>query len=232
MSVALSCPATRQSRHYLPADALPYWCEVRPVAAGSALLLRSPPCCHGLSLVVAGCLGNGRLHQQWACTSVGVDYLGNGGYPSPTELHRTGFSCALREPLHRERLKSPFCLSHCATPNAVSLESPGLAHCPSPIQSQVQPSQVSDCQFNRAPRTTVLCAEHCVAPLRYSANRRPHWLSAAPAKTAAWHAASLLYLGISPFFGQQRSVWKCVPDSSSPFIRQELQSWVVLTVPS
>ena len=58
--------------------------------------------------VVAGCLGNGRLCQQWACTSVGADCLGNGGRPSPTELHRTGFSCALREPLPWERLESPF----------------------------------------------------------------------------------------------------------------------------
>ena len=63
--------------------------------------------CHALrwSLsVVAGCLGNGRLHQQWVCISVGTGCLGsgwlrqqwvcisvgagclgNGGRPSPTE---------------------------------------------------------------------------------------------------------------------------------------------------
>ena len=159
----LSCLARRQSCHYLPAEALPCWCEVCPVAAGSALLLQSLPCCCSLcpaatgyalwrSLsVVAGCLGNGRLCQQWACTSVGADCLSNGRRPSPTELHHPGFFCARREPLHPEYLESPFCLSHCTTPNTVSLEFPGLAHCPSPVQSQVQPSQVSDWQFNRAP---------------------------------------------------------------------------------
>ena len=151
VSVVLSCPARRQSSHYLPAgvrfalflQALRCF-GLRPAATGYALW-------RSLS-VVAGCLGNGRLRQQWACTSVGADCLGNGGRPSPTELRCPGFSCALREPLYPERLESPSCLSHCATPNAVSLEFPGLVHCPSPIQSQVQPSQVSDCQFNRAPR--------------------------------------------------------------------------------
>ena len=142
--------------------------KLRPADVGSALLLWAPPCSCGLcsrlcpaatgsalwqSLsVMVGCLGNSRLSQQWECTSVGADCLGNGRRPSATELHHTGFSCALREPLHREHLESPFCLSHCATPNAVFLESPELAHCPSPVQSQVQLSQVSDCQFNRAPR--------------------------------------------------------------------------------
>ena len=129
-------PSWRQSSHYLPAKAPPCWCEVRPVAMGYALQ-------RSLS-VVPGCLGNGRLHQQWACTSVGAVCLGNGGRPSPTELWPQGTS-------HPKRLESPFCLSHCATPNAVFLECPGLAHCPSPIQSQVQPSQVSGCRFNRAP---------------------------------------------------------------------------------
>ena len=135
------CPAG--VRFTVLLQALPFCCGLHPTATGYTLW-------QSLS-VVAGCLGNGRLHQQWTCTSVGADCLGNGGRPSPMELHCFGFSCALREPLHRERLESPFCLSHCATPNAVSLESPGLAHCPSPIQSQVQPSQVSDYQFNRAP---------------------------------------------------------------------------------
>ena len=36
--------------------------------------------------MVPGCFGNGRLRQQWACTSVGADCLGNGGRPSPAEL--------------------------------------------------------------------------------------------------------------------------------------------------
>ena len=80
-------------------------------------------------------------------------------------------SCALRKPPHRERLESPFCLSHCATPNAVSLGFPGLAHCPSPVQSQVQPSKVSVCWFNRAPVTVRFCMERCGAPLRSGAGR-------------------------------------------------------------
>ena len=150
----LSCPARKQSSRYLPAEAPPCWCEVHPVAAGSCSSAAVSATGYALQQslsVVVGCLGNGRLHQQWACTSVGADCLSNGGRPSPTELHRTGFSCALREPLHRGHLESLFCLSHCATPNGVFLESPGLAHCPSPIQSQVQPSQVSDFRFNRAP---------------------------------------------------------------------------------
>ena len=57
-------------------------------------------------------------------------------------------------------------------------------------------------------------------------------LPAASAKTSAWHPASLLYLEISPFCGQQRSIWKCDPDSPSSHIHQELQSWVVLIAPS
>ena len=65
-------------------------------------------------------------------------------------------------------------------------------------------------------QTSALCAECCGAPLRYSTGRRLHQLPAASAKTSAWHPASLLYLGISPFCGQQRSVWKCGPDS--PFV--------------
>ena len=87
--------------------------------------------------VGAGCLGNSWLRQQWACISVGLGCLGNGGHPSPTEH--------LRDGLHGERLESPFCLSHCATPNAVSLQSPGLAHCPSPVKSKFSPlkSQVA-----------------------------------------------------------------------------------------
>ena len=61
---------------------------------------------------------------------------------------------------------------------------------------------------------------------------QPHRLPATPAKTSACRPVSLLYLGISPFCGQLRSVWKCVPNSPSPHIQRELQSWVVLTAPS
>ena len=48
---------------------------------------------------------------------------------------------------------------------------PGLAHCSSPIQSQVQTSQVSVCQFNRASGTVRFCADHCGAPLRSGMGR-------------------------------------------------------------
>ena len=80
VSAALSCPARRQSSHYLPAEAPTCWCEVRPVAAGSALLLQSPPCCHGLRPVVES-LCCGRLpRQQQAASAMGV-YLSKGGWP-------------------------------------------------------------------------------------------------------------------------------------------------------
>ena len=157
----LRCPA--QLGGSLVTICLP---RLRPAGVRSALLLQTLPCCCGLhpaatgyalrrSLsVVAGCLSNSRLCHQWECTSVEADCLSNGGRPSPTELPHHGFSCARSETLHLEHLESPFCLSHCATLNAISLESPGLAHCPSPIQSDRYanlPSQVSDCRFNRAP---------------------------------------------------------------------------------
>ena len=45
---------------------------------------------------MAGCLGNGRLRQQWQTTSVQVEC------PSPTELHHPEFSCACRETLNLE----------------------------------------------------------------------------------------------------------------------------------
>ena len=92
--------------------------------------------------VGTGCLGNGWVRQQWACISVGAVCLGNDGRPSPTE--HLG-------PSARHRLKSRFCSSHWATPDALSLQFSGLAHCPSLVLSKVQPSQVSGCRFNRAP---------------------------------------------------------------------------------
>ena len=55
---------------------------------------------------------------------------------------------------------------------------PGLTHCSSLVQSQVQPSQVSGCQFNRAPGTVCFCADLCGAPLRSSVghSRTGCWL--------------------------------------------------------
>ena len=81
-----------------------------PAAVGSTLLSWALPCWQSLS-VMAGCLGNSRLRQQWECTSVGVEYLDNGIRPSPTKLHHPGFSCAHSETLNPKHFESPFCLS-------------------------------------------------------------------------------------------------------------------------
>ena len=71
-------------------------------------------------------------------------------------------SCTLRLPPNSERLESCFV---CRTVLPLTVF-PGLAHCSSPVQSQVQPSQVSVCRFNRAPVTVRFCMERCGAPLR------------------------------------------------------------------
>ena len=173
---------------------MPCFCRLCPSAAVSTLLPRATPC-GGASLLwwvasaTAGCVSNGSV------TSVGADCLSTGGRPSPTELHRPGFSCAHSETLHLECLELPFCLSHCATPNTVSLESPGLAHSPSPIQSDRHaslPSQLSDWWFNRAPgpvrfvRSAV--ERHCVAVLAVGCTIcRRH-----QPKPLHWHPTSLL----------------------------------------
>ena len=99
----------------------------RPADVGSALLLHALPCSRGFRCslcpaatgsalwwslsVMAACLSNGRLRQQWECTSVGAECLSSGAHPSPTELHRPGFSCACSETLNPERFELPFYLS-------------------------------------------------------------------------------------------------------------------------
>ena len=80
VSVALSCPARWQSSHYLPAEAPPCWCEVRPVAAFSALLLWAPPCCHRLCPATESLCCGGLPLQQQAASAMGV-YLSRGGLP-------------------------------------------------------------------------------------------------------------------------------------------------------
>ena len=135
--------------------------------------------------VVACCLSNGKLHQQWACISVGMGCLGNGGCPSPTEHLR---------PSARDSLKSRFCSSHWVFQ---SLQSPGLAYRPSLVQSQVQPSQVSGCRFNRAPGQA--------RPVGSAGWGRP---SPPPLPTSlgrgtAWRPASPLYLGVSRSVGNK-----------------------------
>ena len=91
--------------------------------------------------------------------------------------------------------------------NALSLQSPGLAHCPSLAQSQVQPSHVSICRFNRAPGQA--------RPVGSAGQGRPPppRLLASSGGGSAWRPVSPLHLGICPFCGQQRSVWKCSSDS-------------------
>ena len=93
MSVEVSCPARRQSNHYLTAEAPPCCCEVRPVAAGSCSSAAVSAMGYALrrSLsVVAGCLGNGRLCQQWACISVGVIASATAGCISSGHVSQSG----------------------------------------------------------------------------------------------------------------------------------------------
>ena len=100
------CPAGVRFAPLL--QALPCCCVLRPAAMGYALL-------PSLS-VVAGCLGNGRLRQQWACSSVEADCLTKGGRPSPTELHRPGFSCACTQSTWNCRFVCPTALPQMLSP--------------------------------------------------------------------------------------------------------------------
>ena len=155
-----SCPARTQTSHCLPAESPPCCCDACPVEAGSAVLLWSLPrpeaeslCCSrlprqrqaassvGVYLSRDG-LPQQRLRQQWACISVGAGCLGNGGRPSPSEHLR---------PSAQGLFEIVVLLVHWANPNALSWQSPGLAHCLSLAKSQVQPSHVSGCRFNGAP---------------------------------------------------------------------------------
>ena len=106
MSVEVSCPVRRQSGHYLPAEA-------PPVVVRFTLLLQALLFCCGLrhalrqSLsVVVGCLSNGRVSQLGRVASVMVD-----APPPQSILGR----------LPGAGLKSRFCSSHWANPNALSL---------------------------------------------------------------------------------------------------------------
>ena len=194
-------------------QALPFCCSLHPAATSYALRL-------SLS-VVLGCLGNGRLRQQWACTSVGADCLGNGGRPSPTELRFKGSSSpgAFGIAILFVALRYP---KRCV---------PGISWAGSLSKSRsVSSSALSGLSLpvQQGSRNSALLygALWSTSALRHGP--QPHRLPATPAKTSAWCPASLLYLGISPFCGQLRSIWKCVPDSPSLCIQRELQSWVVL----
>ena len=217
--VTICLPRLRPAgvRFTLLLQALPFCCGLRPVAMGYTLR-------QSLS-VVPGCLGNSRLCQQWACTSVGADCLGNGGRPSPTELHfeKTSSPGAFEIAILFVALRYS---KHCV---------PGISWAGSLSKSRsVSSSALSGLSLlvQQGTRNSALLYE--ALWIASALRRRPelHRLLATPAKTSAWCPASLLYLGISPFCGQLRSVWKFIPDSPSSRIQRELQSWVVLTVPS
>ena len=57
---------------------------------------------------MVGCLSNGRLRQQWQTNFIGVECLGNGGCPSPTELGHPGFSYACHETVNPEHFQLLF----------------------------------------------------------------------------------------------------------------------------
>ena len=110
--------------------------------------------------------------------------------------------------------------THCTGSNVAFRKSPGLAHCLSLVLSDRYanlPSQISDFWFNRAPRPVhfVRSAAALQCQLKW-----PH-----EPKGLRWHSMSLLHLGISPFCGQQRSIWKYGLDSPSvPSLRAAILS--------
>ena len=180
------CPAG--VRFVLLLQALPFCCSLCPAAMGYALW-------QSLS-VLLGCLGNGRLRQQWACTSVGADCLGNGGRPSPTELRFKGTSslvafgiAVLFFPLRYPKRCHPGISWAVSLSKSCSVSSSALPSLRLPAQ--------------QGTRMGALCADRCVAPPQRGPP--PHQQLAAPAKSSAWHPASPLYLGISPFCGQPAS---------------------------
>ena len=79
-SIEVFCQDRRQSILYLPSEALPCWREVRPVAAGSALLLRSLPCCYRIHPAAESLCCIGLPWQRLAASAVSV-YLSWGGLP-------------------------------------------------------------------------------------------------------------------------------------------------------
>ena len=149
----LRCPAHLGGR--LTTVCLPRLC---PAVTRFALLLQALLFCCGLphaprSLsVVAGCLGNGWLRQQWACISVGTGCLGNGwlrqqwacisvgagcldngGRPSPTEHLRPSawglFEIAvLFLPLGHPRCSVPEIPWAGSLSKSCSVSSPALSH--------------------------------------------------------------------------------------------------------
>ena len=159
------------------------------------------------------------------CTSVGADCLGNGRCPSHTELHFKvpsspgAFGIAvLFVALHYPKRCVPGISWAGSLSRSCSVSSSALSGLSLPVQQGTRNGAL------------LYGALWSASALRHGP--QPHRLPATPAKTSAWRPVSLLYLGISSFCGQLRSVQKCVPDSPSPRIQRELQSWVVLTATS
>ena len=136
-----------------------------------------------------------------------------------------------KKPFHQERLGSPFCLSHSAPPNAESLGFPGLGHSSRPVQSQVQPSRVLVCRFNRSPLTVRFCMERCGAPLRSGVGR-----SRTGCQLRQWRplpgVPRLFYIWEFPRYVGNKDPSGNAALTPSLHIDRELQSWVVLTAPS
>ena len=91
----LRCPAQLEGR--VATVCLP---RLHPAVVRLALLGQGLLFCRGLrhalrqSLsVVAGCLSNGSLHQQWVCISVGTGCLGNGWLPQQWACISVGAGC-------------------------------------------------------------------------------------------------------------------------------------------
>ena len=172
----------------------------------------------------SGGLCNGRLPQQWQTTSIVVECLGNGRCPSPTELDCPGFSCA-----HAQKpgvfgianLFVPLCYPKRCLPGISWARSLSKSH-------SVSSSALSSLRLlvQQGTQTSVLCAERCGALLHYSAGRRLHQPKPLPG------ILRLFYTWEFP-----RSVGNKDPSGNAALthplrIHRELQSWVVLTVPS
>ena len=159
---------------------------------------------------MAGCVGSGLVSQLGWVASVIVDA------PPPQSVSDLPPG---------DRLKSQFCSSHWATLNALSLQSPGLAPCPSLVQSQVQPSQVSGRRFNRAPREARPAGSAAVAGC--------HHPGCWPCQAEALSGISrLLYTWEFPHSVGNKDQSGNAALTHRLRIQRGLQSWVVLTAPS
>ena len=214
----MRCPAQLEGR--LATVCLP---RLRPSVLRFAVLLQALLFCCGLhhalrrSLsVVAGCLSNGRLRQQWACISVGAGCLGDGGRPFPT-VSRTvclgSFEIAvLFIPLGYPKRSVPAIPWAGPLSKSRSVSSPALSRLRLPVQ--------------QGTRTCAPCGE-C-------------WVGPAAATLAAGFARQKYCLASRVFFilGNFPVLWATKISLEMQLrltclrIQRELQSWIVLTAPS